>query len=85
MSHKSTAPGIPYRVKPRFKRSPWAHSSQLDTVARFARKVGEARIVWASFAASRPPEWRGSARQPRAGYGAKVPAFRADPGGGIPA
>jgi hypothetical protein len=23
MSHKSTAPGIPYRVKPRFKRSPW--------------------------------------------------------------
>jgi hypothetical protein len=22
MSHKSTAPGIPYRVKPRFKRSP---------------------------------------------------------------
>ncbi len=23
MSHKSTAQGIPYRVKPRFKRSPW--------------------------------------------------------------
>jgi hypothetical protein len=32
MSHKSTAPGIPYRVKPRFKRSPWAFILTLDLV-----------------------------------------------------
>jgi hypothetical protein len=33
MSHKSTAPGIPYRVKPRFKRSPWGQADKLEFAA----------------------------------------------------
>ncbi len=35
MSHKSTAPGIPYRVKPRFKRSPCAGANPLDAARRY--------------------------------------------------
>ncbi len=45
MSHKSTAPGIPYRVKPRFKRSPcqWAArpcpANPFDVLARLSWKA----------------------------------------------
>jgi hypothetical protein len=51
MSHKSTAPGIPYRVKPRFKRSPCpalrdaCENGPEGVTARFFQDAGDIRWV----------------------------------------